>query len=523
MKSPKGMVKRMTSNPKSLSTRTLRTRILPALLAIVLCLPLLASCTAQQSSALTSDITPSTSATPTTGSSGSSGAAVVDVSVTYDNDDLDATWDAATATTISLAGSIPTITGAGAALTTDQVIIASAGTYVLNGTLDDGQIVVNSDGIVHIVLNGVSLTCSSGSPIYVMKAKKVILTLADGTMNTLTDGTSYVLPYADSDEPDAALFSKSDLTINGMGSLIVDANYKHGIGCKDELRIVSGTIEVTAVSDGLRGRDFVAVKGGTITVDSGSDAIQSSNDEDASKGFVWIEGGTMTLSSGDDGIQAFTQVIVLGGTMTLSSGDDAIHGTVGVTIDSGTIHILQSYEGIESVDTITINGGSIDLVSSDDGINIGGAITMTGGTVVVDGPTADNNGALDYDAGFTMSGGSVVATGSSGMALAPGTTSTVHGGIAYLTATAPAGSEVLVKDASGDVVLQSTPVKSFSSIAFGSADLKKGAAYSVWVGGTRVYDFTASSIVTTLGSGGGMGGGVAEADAADRHPNAWIH
>lgn len=118
---------------------------------------------------------------------------------------------------------------------------------MLSGTLNDGQIIIDvqDDSSVHLVLNGATLTNSSSAPVYIKEAGKVIMTLEDGTVNTVTDAAKYVYPDAATDEPGAAIFSKADLTINGTGMLKVTGNYNDGITSKDDLKIVSGTIGST--------------------------------------------------------------------------------------------------------------------------------------------------------------------------------------------------------------------------------------------------------------------------------------
>ena len=176
--------------------------------------------------------------------------------VSYDSDDEDATWDASSAALITLAGGSITFAGTGATVDGSTITITAAGTYVVTGTLTDGQIVVESadDGIVHLVLNGADITCSDNPAIYVKSADKTVVTLADGTENSLTDGASYAVAETDTDAPSATLFSKDDLTINGLGSLQVTANYNDGITSNDDLKIVSGTITVEAVDDATPGQ-----------------------------------------------------------------------------------------------------------------------------------------------------------------------------------------------------------------------------------------------------------------------------
>ena len=153
-----------------------------------------------------------------------------------------------------------------------------------------------------------------------VNADKVVITLAEGTENSVTDGESYVFEDAETDEPNVAIFSKDDLTLNGSGSLTVVGNYNHGIVSKDDLKIVSGTLTITAVNDGLKGRDSIAVKDGTITIEAGGDGMPANNDEDAEEGTITIEGGTLTIMAGLDGIQAETRLAISGGVLTLSSG-----------------------------------------------------------------------------------------------------------------------------------------------------------------------------------------------------------
>ncbi|MED1350750.1 carbohydrate-binding domain-containing protein, partial [Bacillus paranthracis] len=180
--------------------------------------------------------------------------------VTFDEEDYDATWSADSATSIAFDGASASVDGDGAAVGEGgSVGITAAGTYVLSGKLNDGQVTIDApDATVHVVLNGVELNDNDNSPFYIVEAGKVIVTLAEGTTNKLSDGTKYVYADASADEPDAALFSKADLIINGTGSLAVEGNYNDGIKSKDDLLLVSGNIQVKSVDDGWVGKDRVA-------------------------------------------------------------------------------------------------------------------------------------------------------------------------------------------------------------------------------------------------------------------------
>ncbi len=584
----------------------------------------------------------------------------VAISVLYDSDDLDASWDNSEASHIVLAGDSIEFYGNGAVADGSQIAIISAGTYSISGTLDDGQIIVNTkdEGTVRLILNGANITCYTSAPIYVKNAEKTVITLAEGTENLVTDGDSYIvedslIEDSESIEPNAAIFSKDDLTINGNGSLTVNANYNNGIQSKDDLKITGGNITVNAVNDGIKGRDSIAVKKANITVDAGADGMQSNNDKNEEKGYVFIESGTIAIIAGNDGIQAETSLVISGGNITISSGggsanssrhigeegntwgdwgnrgmdmentsdsdstsgsakglkagvnitiaggtinidssDDSIHSNDSLTINGGNImlasgddgmhsdstleinggelSITKSYEGIESA-VITINDGDIHITSSDDGINvrggndgssidgrpgqnefnysgnnwlyinggytvinatgdgldINGSINMTAGDVIIDGPTSDMNGATDYLGTFTVTGGYLVAVGSSGMAQAPGTSSTQYSVLINFSAQQSANTLVHIRTEDGEEILTFLPTKAYQSVLLCSPELENGETYIVYTGGsstgtvtdylysggkytagTQITSFTISSIVTRIGSsGGGFPGG----------------
>ncbi len=250
------------------------------------------------------------------------------ISVSYDSEDLDDTWDDSTAVNITLSDGSAKVFGSGAEVNGGNVTITAGGTYLLSGSLDDGQIMVDTQDkeTVRLVLNGVDISCSTSAPIYVKSANKTILILADGTENQVSDGDSYILDDEEAGEPNAAIFSKSDLTINGDGALTVTAKYNNGIAGKDDLKIVSGDITVEALNDGLKGRDCIGVKAATVTVTAGGDGLQSTNDEDAEKGHISIEGGTVNIKAVNDGIQAQTTLGISGGGFTISTGGGSANG-----------------------------------------------------------------------------------------------------------------------------------------------------------------------------------------------------
>lgn len=157
--------------------------------------------------------------------SGSSSDKTIEEQLGFTDRDRDPSYDEASATKIALDGSGASVTGKGATADGSTVTISADGTYVVSGTLTDGQIVVSLPGDndkAQIVLDGVTIHNEDGPAIQVDQADKVFLTLADGSTNALSDGASYALADGE-DEPYAALYSKDDLTINGSGALEVTA------------------------------------------------------------------------------------------------------------------------------------------------------------------------------------------------------------------------------------------------------------------------------------------------------------
>ncbi len=339
------------------------------------------------------------------------------IEVAYQAEDYYTDWNIEEVTKITLNGSEISAEGTGAEVEGSTVTITSGGTYVIGGKLNDGQIVVDSQDkeVVRLILNGAEITSSNSSPIYVKKAKKAVVSLEAGTTNKLSDSTNYVLEEG-MDEPDATLFSKDDLTINGTGSLIIEANYNQAIASKDELKIMEGTIEVTSVGSGIKGKDMVAIKGGNIAIKATKDGIKSTNATDSSKGFVYIEDGNFNIVAGNDGIQAETDIKVLGGGFNLNTGggssDGEIHveelggkgaegmirpenegmtppmnqGTAKLENEEVTSSIVQSnetsdnsegatgetsdsFKGIKASGRISIDGGNFKIDSADDSIN----------------------------------------------------------------------------------------------------------------------------------------------------------
>lgn len=323
---------------------------------------------------------------------------VTSLSATYDSSDLDESTNDVT-TTITLADNNTQITGSGATVSENTITITSAGTYYITGTLTDGNIIIETTkkDNVKLILDGVSIKSSNMPAIYCKEAKKLIITLKDGTTNYLEDGNNY--SYTDNGEPDGAIFSMSDLTINGKGSLEVKANYKDGIVSKDGLNIIDATVKVTSADDGIRGKDYVQISNATVQVNSTGDGIKSTNEEEL--GYVVIENSDIDISSGTDGIQAKSLVDIKSGNIniTTAGGNTSSKKTTSsngfYTTSQTSTDSSSSAKAIKATTEVNIEGGTITIDSSDDSIHSNGNVIISGGTITAksgdDGIHADSN------------------------------------------------------------------------------------------------------------------------------------
>ena len=442
--------------------------------------------------------------------------------ITYLAEDLADSWDESTAAGITFDTSGITVNGTGAAVSGQTVTITEAGTYVVSGTLADGQILIDAgkEAVVQLVLNGVELSNQTTAPIYSSGKTKVILTLAAGTANTVSDSKEYVFANATDDEPNAPIFTKGDLTINGTGSLEVHGNYGCAIRSKSILTVISGNLNLNAVSDGLKGKDAVIIRDGSIKITSGKDGIKSNNDEDAEKGYIWIDGGQIQIAAKDDGIQAETALIINDGDITITESQEALAGKT-VDIIGGFIKAAASDDGINSAATVAterekqqnqegvytrIAGGEIWLDATADGIDSNGNLYIEGGTLYLSGPTGNMDGILDYNGKGYISGGTFFGAGSSGMMQTFAADSAQNYLVVYYTAAKKAGTRITLTDDNGNELDSYAPEKDFSAVIISTPEIQVGNTYHV-ITGEETADLTVEGLMTTDGTAsGGMGG-----------------
>lgn len=362
---------------------------------------------------------------------------------------------------------------------------------------------------------------------------------------------------------DSVYIQNGNFTITSGGDAIKSTNDTDDQ--KGYIKIDDGTFDIVADLDGIQAETKLLITSGNFNIKTGGGSSNSSkndnwgnwgryqnitSDTSSSKGLkagsnIVIEMATFNLDTSDDSIHSNNYIGIKSGTYQISSGDDGIHADTEIIIDGGNIDIEESYEGIEAA-KITINDGNINVVASDDGINIAGGNdsssmnrpgknnynenttnTLTvnggkiyvnasgdgidingsgyiyGGNIIVDGPTDNGNGALDYDNKLVVNGGSLIAAGSSGMHQSVSTDSTQYNVTIYFNSTYN-NKKITIIDSNGNVIIEHTPAKSYQAVTISSSNFKNNETYTVKVDNTAYKEFTISSISTTIGSGNNM-------------------
>ena len=513
----------------------------------------------------------------------------------------------------------------------ETVKINEGGTYLITGETDDGNIIVdvsdNEDVI--IVLRNVNIKCTQYSPIYINNSKytKIIL---EGE-NYLEDSQNYVMNNNYEDLPDATIYSKDDLTINGTGKLTIVSKYNDSIKSNDKLKILNSFIEINSVDDGIVGKDLLAIKNANINITSNGDGIKSTNDTDLEKGNIVILNSNINIVSSKDGMQSENQLVIENGAYNVKSGggstqvkvsedkvfenrefikenfnpdeminkenfkpvdqnisteniestkgikatnsisinkgeynidslddalhsncnidlidtkivintnNDGIHADLVVNIDNSNIDIQKSYEGIEGAN-INILSGNINVLSSDDGINIAennetdsnikdfrktdfevtdgflvikggnvnidasgdgidsnGSVNMTGGKVIINGPINSANAAIDYSGDFEISGGTLIAMGSSSMLQTFSEKSSQYSIVIYETFNKD--SKIQLKNDEKNIIEYSM-IKSVDSIIISTEDIKQNGTYYLYIDDELKETINVAEKVTRVG------------------------
>ena len=435
-------------------------KLLALFCATALSMTAVAGCTGTKSS--TGNVVSSETETNAEETSAQSEAGTFSSADMFTERDLAGTYEESGAVYVTLSGDGITGETDGVAINGQMVTITAEGTYIFSGTLSEGQIVVDADNAkVQIVFDNVDITCASSAAVYVKSAEKVFVTLAEGAQNTLRNTDEYVA--IDDNNIDAVIFAKSDLTLNGTGSLTIVSAEGHGIVSKDDLKITGGTYDITAAGHALSGKDSVRIADGTFILTAEKDGIHAENADDEEKGYIYIADGDFTITSDGDGMDASSIVQIEDGTFDITAGGGAANsqkthesdmpgGGMSQNIerpdgksmpqmgekpdeesmsqmgekpdeesmpqmgekpdgenmpqDTTTDESSTSTKGIKAGGGMYLNGGTYQIDSADDSIHSNANITIADGTYTL----ATGDDGVHADDALTVNGGTITVT-----------------------------------------------------------------------------------------------------------------
>ena len=416
-----------------------RKKLLALFFAMALSMTAVAGCTGIKSS--TGNVVSSETETNAEETSAQSEAGTFSSADMFTERDLAGTYEESGAVYVTLSDDGIAGETDGVVIDGQMVTITAEGTYIFSGTLSEGQIVVDADNAkVQIVFDNVDIACASSAAVYVKSAEKVFVTLAEGSQNTLRNTDEYVA--IDDNNIDAVIFAKSDLTLNGTGSLTIISAEGHGIVSKDDLKIIGGTYDITAAGHALSGKDSVRIADGTFILTAEKDGIHAENADDEEKGYIYIADGDFTITSDGDGMDASNIVQIEDGTLDITAGggsanslktheSDVPGGPGGgmpqngekpdgesmpqmgekpdgenMPQDSTTDESGTSTKGIKAGGGMYLNGGTYQIDSADDSIHSNANITIADGTYTL----ATGDDGVHADDALTVNGGTITVT-----------------------------------------------------------------------------------------------------------------
>lgn len=389
-------------------------------------------------------VSDNTSVSDNTGTSDntSSGELVaIDVTDMFTDRDYETTYDESKSAVIKLNGNSATCDSNAVQIDGSTITITDEGTYIIQGTLDDGMIIVNADekDKPQLVLDNASITSKTSAPLYILEADKVFVTLAEGSENTLLNGGTF--EAIDDNNIDGAVFSKQDLTFNGNGTLAIESQAGHGIVCKDDLVFTGGTYTVTSSEHGIDANDSVRYTKATITIAAGKDGVHVENTDDTTLGFLYAADGNVNITAEGDGLSAGTYLQIDGGTFDILTGGGSEngsksssdswgnfggggrggmgdpgkqggHGSSQMSYNSSssstssTSEDSTSMKGLKSGSDLLIRDGAFTINSADDAVHSNASASIVGGTFEI----ATGDDGLHAEETLTVSGGTVNIT-----------------------------------------------------------------------------------------------------------------
>jgi hypothetical protein len=381
----------------------------------------------------------------------------------------------------------------------------------------------------------------------------------------LTDVTFTYAGTGDGIQADSFLYvNGGTYTIQNTGTWVAyDATLiSSGDYVADDFKFVQNGATYKKVDSEQRGRSGTyalqeSVKGFRVgEIDQENEDTGTSEDIFSEKYYLAVENATLNFNTTDDGVHVNDGYLnMANSTFTSATLDQPLSSDGPMTLTNLALNVTSCYEGLQGStvvikgsntqmtivasddgmnatsdylatdktfyqETLIINDGTIHVTAGGDGLDSNGSLVFNGGTVIVEGSSDNGNSPLDSaaenensdDNGIYINGGTLMATGTTGMFETPQTTSTAYS-ISYgATSNFAAGTVIALKDANGTTLVSNTTTKTGNAAIFASPYITKGGTYTVYVGGTAVGNATVSSMNTvigtiTSGNSGGPGGG----------------
>lgn len=436
----------------------------------------------------------------------------------------DVTWNQDAVLPLNLAD--PTATD-GVSEQNGTITITKGGTYRMSGNYT-GQVKVQAPTTdkVQLILDGVTITNDTGSAINIASADETLIYTSQGSTNNLSDGPEYAVQGKK--EADSTIYSTSNLTLAGDGTLNVAGKFDETVHTTKGLVVAGGALNVNSSKTGLKGKDYVDIQGGTLRIEAAKDAIKATNTEKQGLGWARVAGGDTVLRAGDDGIKALRTLEILDGKLTIEGSEEGLEGQY-VNIHGGNTLINSNNDGVnaslkdqlpndqeyedkkedsdqpesspsaalggardttEVIDTvINMTGGHVTLNVGADGMDSNGHEFYTGGELLINGPQDDANDPIDPNGDITVSNDARISFGGGGVELFKRPIDDSTNGYLRIADndTFPQGQSVQAVDSTGQVVANYRVITpGVKQVFFSNPSIVKGQEYTLYLAPTLV-------------------------------------
>lgn len=414
------------------------------------------------------------------------------------------------------------IKGQGISIYQQTVTIESGGKYVISGSTQQGQLIVDAKNQnVELILDHLSLTSSTSSPIYIKNASVVTITLPQDTSNTLS--------YLNQTNNGAAIQSEADVVLQGLGQLMITSHH-HAITSNKTLMMNGGVYKIQADLNGIQAKEALTIIDGEFDIDS-KKACMTSIGKEKKEGQLVISQGIFVLKSLEMGIEAKQNLTIKNGRFDIESLQDAFASHGNMTLYNGEYHISADKKGIYSKEKLKIvegiyeikdseegivsnaleiingymnivslmqgiqtnngefsmNNGIIMIDSGDVGLYVNGNAYLTGGKVYINGPSEPNVHALQINQACTIESGTLVALEKDKIIL---NTLQQPSFYMHLNKIYKASSKVIVKDNNDQMILEYSTIKDYQSFLVSSDKLQHHTLYHVYIDQELIQTFS---------------------------------